>query len=179
MFNSLERDSVNISETHYNAGNSLFQQRKLEEALEEYKNALRANPSDMDAKFNLAYTKKLLEKDKQQQQQNQDDKNQDKNKDQNQDNKDNKDQQQNQDQQQDKQNQDQNKDKDNNQDKNNDQNQQQNQDDKQQPQDSKQSMSRNDAEQLLNAMQMSEDKTREKVDAQEAKAAVAVSGKNW
>ncbi len=39
-------------------------------------------------------------------------------------------------------------------------------------------MSREEAEQLLNAMQNSEDRTREKVDEQAATAA-ARSGKNW
>ena len=50
-----------IAESHYNAGNALVGQQQLRAALEEYKNSLRVNPNDMDAKFNLAYVKKLLE----------------------------------------------------------------------------------------------------------------------
>jgi hypothetical protein len=45
----------------YNMGNAFFEQTKLKDALEAYKNAMRADPSDMDAKFNYAYVKKLLE----------------------------------------------------------------------------------------------------------------------
>lgn len=47
--------------SYYNAGNAQFQQRKLQEALESYKQSLRIDPDDLEAKFNLAYVKKLLE----------------------------------------------------------------------------------------------------------------------
>ncbi len=123
----------------YNQGNALFKQRKLEEALEAYKNSLRANPDDQEAKFNLAYTKKLLEKDK-----NPDDQNQNQN------------QQQKPDQQP--------------------------QDQEQKPQDQQQKpeprMSPEEAQQLLNAIQNNEDRTRERVDSQRVASPVR-SGKNW
>ncbi len=48
-------------EADYNLGNTLFKEQKLQEALEAYKDAMRADPTDMDAKFNYAYVKKLLE----------------------------------------------------------------------------------------------------------------------
>ena len=80
----------------YNTGNAQFQRRELEKALESYKQSLRLHPDDQEAKFNLAYVKKMLKKD----QDNQDNKD-------NQDNRDNKD---NQDQQQKPQDQDQNQD---------------------------------------------------------------------
>lgn len=51
-----------FGDAHYNKGNALFGERKLEEALESYKEAMRNDPADMDAKFNYAYVKKLLEK---------------------------------------------------------------------------------------------------------------------
>ena len=54
----------NAASAYFNQGNALFQQRKLQEALEAYKNSLRLNPADMEAKFNYAYKKKLLDKDK-------------------------------------------------------------------------------------------------------------------
>ena len=87
IFQSLGKDSLrreNLAAAHYNAGNALFQQRKFEEALEQYKESLRINPLDMDAKFNLAYTKEMLKNEQNQQNQNQD-QNQDKNKDKDQD----------------------------------------------------------------------------------------------
>lgn len=142
----------------YNNGNTLMagrqaDQAKLDQAIESYKNALRINPSDMQAKFNLAYAQKL----KQEQQDKDKDKNQDKNKD-------NQDQNQNKDQQ----NQDQNKDK------NKDNKDQQ----KEQPQEPKPEQ-KQDSERMLNAVQASEDNTKKKVEEQKAAAAGKSDGKNW
>jgi tetratricopeptide (TPR) repeat protein len=131
------------AQAYYNQGNALFKQRKLEEALEAYKNSLRANPDDQEAKFNLAYTKKLLEKDKTPDNQNQ-----------------NQSQQQNPQQNPN----------------------QQPQDQPQKPQDQQQKpesrMSPEQAQQLLNAIQNNEDRTRERVDSQRTGLPVR-SGKNW
>jgi len=41
------------SVARYNQGNALFRQNKWKEAVETYKEALRANPKDEDAKYNL------------------------------------------------------------------------------------------------------------------------------
>lgn len=49
------------AETYYNLGNAQFKQQKYKEALESYKQSLRLNPSDMEAKYNYAYTKRLLD----------------------------------------------------------------------------------------------------------------------
>lgn len=54
----------------YNLGNAQFAQKKLKEALCSYRQAMRLNPDDKEAKFNYAYTKRLLEQ--QEQKQNQD-----------------------------------------------------------------------------------------------------------
>ena len=42
--------------SHYNSGNSHLKQDKLKESIESYKNALRNNPLDEDARYNLSYT---------------------------------------------------------------------------------------------------------------------------
>ena len=161
----------NAASAYFNQGNALFQQRKLQEALEAYKNSLRLNPADMEAKFNYAYTKKLLDKDKNDQNKN------DQNKDQNKDNRN--DQNKN-----DKNDPNQNPDKDQNKD-NPDNNQNGNDPDKQdqQPPSGGQqppqgSMSREEAERMLDAVQGSEDKTKKKVDEKKA-VTVGNSGKNW
>ncbi|MGF7139785.1 tetratricopeptide repeat protein [Roseimarinus sediminis] len=139
----------------FNYGNAMLAQQKLDESIEAYKNALRNNPSDLEAKYNLEFARRMKQQQEQQQQ------NQDQNKDQNQEqNKDqNKDQQdQNKDQQ------DQNKDQqDQNQDQNKDQQDQQQQQNQQQPKISKQS-----AEQMLKALQNDEKETQEKVKKAEA-----------
>ncbi|MDE6711850.1 MAG: tetratricopeptide repeat protein, partial [Alistipes sp.] len=71
------------AESFYNLGNAQFRQKKYKEALESYRRSLLFDPTDMEAKYNYAYTKKLLDENQDQnggnddQQQNQDkDKNQ-------------------------------------------------------------------------------------------------------
>lgn len=150
----------NRASAYYNQGNALFKQRKLEEALEAYKNSMRLNPDDQEAKFNYAYTKKLLEEDKNDKGGGGQDQNQDKNQDKNKDQQDKNDQQ-NQDQQ----------------DKQSGQDEKDKQDQK--PQDQQQSgMNKEEAERMLDAMQANEDNTKKKVDEQKVKA-VGRSGKNW
>ena len=79
------------SKSMYNMGNSLLKSEKYSESIEAYKKALRLNPKDEDARYNLSYAQKKLHQQPQQQDQNKDNK----------DNKDKKDQQK-KDQQQDK-----------------------------------------------------------------------------
>ena len=160
---------------YFNLGNSQFQQQKLDEALESYKQSLKLNPSDLEAKFNYAYTKAM----KDQQDQNQQNQNNQNNQNNNQDQ-----------QQQDKNNQQQN---DQNQQNNQDQQQQGQNDQQQQPEEPQgdkpkpseqgeqqqpQAGPSKENEQLLNAVQAAEDKTRDKVDAEKV-VGVARSGKNW
>ncbi len=167
--------NVDRSESFFNLGNAQFKQQKYKEALESYKNAIRLNHLDQEAKYNYAYTKRLLEQ-QENQDQNQDQQNQDQNQD-----------QQNQDQQnqdQDK-NQDQNKDKQDNQDQNQSQDQQdQGKDDGEenqdqgnpQPQEGK--ISEQEQKQMLDAIQAQEDKTQDKL-KEKAKGVVVRGSKNW
>ena len=175
----------NRAEAFYNLGNAQFVQQKLQEALQSYRRSLVLNPNDMEAKYNYALTKKLLEQNQQndQNQQNQDNQN-------NQNNQDNQNQNQPQNQPQggndNKDNQDQN---DNKNDQNNDQNKDnqqgggdQNQDEKEQPQQPKpqpkSGMSEEQQQQLLNAIQAQEDKTQDKLD-EKAKGVIVKGKKNW
>jgi len=73
------------SRAYYNKGVSLTAEKKLEESIDAYKQALRLNPLDDEARDNLQ--KALNELKKQPQQKNQDQKNQDQNKDNKQNNK--------------------------------------------------------------------------------------------
>ena len=183
------------AEAYFNLGNAQFAQQKLQEALQSFRSSLILNPDDMEAKYNYAYTKKLLE-----QNQNQ---NQDQNQDQNQNNDQNQDQNQNggggqNDQNQNDQNNDQN-DKNNNDnnnqgDQNQDPNQNPNQDpnkgngnddkdgdgkpDNQPQQPPRSGMNQEQQQQLLNAIQAQEDKTQEKLD-EKAKGVVIRGKKNW
>lgn len=143
------------AEAFYNLGNAQFKQEEYKEALESYKQSLRLNPADQEAKYNYAYTKRLLD--------------QQKNKDQDKD--------QPQDQQQDQQNQQQDQQQDQ-------QNQQENpaDPDKEQEQPAEaqaqpQGISPQEQERMLDAIQAQEDKTQDKL---KEKQGVVVRGKkNW
>ena len=57
--------------TLFNLGNALFQAEDYEGAIEEYKNVLRQNPDDVDAKRNLELALRQIEEQQQQQQEQQ------------------------------------------------------------------------------------------------------------
>ncbi len=181
---------------YYNRGNAQFARQMLQEALESYKQSLRLNPDDVEAKYNYAYTKKLLDQNKN------DNQNQNDNQDQN--NRNNQNSENPQGGNNDRNDNQNNPDGDNN-DQNNDQNNRngdqpegenndENSDDgsdgnngnedaptppnKQDNSSRESGMSQQEAEQILNAIQGQEDKTREKMDAQKA-VTVGRSGKNW
>ena len=165
----------------YNLGNAQFAQQKLKEALDSYRQAMRLNPDDKEAKFNYAYTKRLLEQQEQNQDQNKDNKD-DKNKDSQ--NKDSQNQPQQGDNSDQKQNGDQNNE---NSDKDEDKEQQgQPQEQQQDGQDEGQNgeqkpspsgISDREREAMLEAIQAQEDKTQDKL---KDKAGVVVRGKkNW
>ena len=155
------RTELERGEVAYNLGNTQFAQQKYKEALSSYRQAMRCNPADEDAKFNYAFTKLLLQQQQQQQnQQNQDQQNQDQNKD-NQDKQDNQQNEQNKDQQQQQQPQDQ-------------QGENKEQEGGQRPEGS---MSPEQQEAMLQAIQAEEDKTQDKL---KEKAGVIIRGsKSW
>lgn len=148
--------------SNYNIGNTYMSEQKWKEAVEAYKQALRNNPQDEDAKYNLSYALAKMK-----QNQGGGGKNKDKNKDQ----KDQQDQNK-QDQNKDQQNKDQNKDQ---QDQDKQQDQKQQQDQKPQPQPSK--LSEKQAEQLLNALAQEEKKLHDK--KEKGKAVKVKVEKDW
>ncbi len=179
-YGKLAQDGTDLQRqtaTYYNLGNTYVKQRKLDEAIEAYKNALRLMPEDKEAKFNLAYAKKLKQEEEKKK---------------NQDNQDNPQQNQNQDSngggggggQNQNQNQDRNKDNNDpdknrdNDDRNKDRNQDKENRDGQQPK-QQPSASREESERLLRAIQASEDNTKKKVDAEKAQAVGVRGGKQW
>jgi Ca-activated chloride channel family protein len=83
---------------YYNAANSLVQQQQYKDAIATYKQSLELNPEDQEAKDNLAYAKRLLELQKQQQKQQQ--QNKENNQNDNKDKKEDRNEQQNSDQKQ-------------------------------------------------------------------------------
>ena len=159
----------------YNLGNAQFAQQKYDKALKSYRDVMRMNPNDEDAKFNYAYTK-LMQQQQQQQQdqnQNQDQQQQEQNQDQNQDNKDKGQNDQNQnDQNQDK------EDKNNPQNQNNSpQNQDKQKEEQQQNNAPRNGISPEQQEAMLQAIQAEEDKTQDKL--KEQAGGYIYNSKNW
>lgn len=155
------KDKKAQASAFHNIGNTYLQEKKWEDAINAYKQALRLNPADADTKYNLAYANAMLKKDgggggKD----NKDNKNNKDNKDQNKQNQDKKDQDK---KDQNKQNQDQKKDQDK-QDQNKDQNDKGDQDKKeeQRPQGQPSKLSKQQAENLLNALRQEEKKLQDK-----------------
>lgn len=148
------RTDIERADVAYNLGNSLFMQQMFKEALNSYRDAMRLNPDDQEAKYNYALTKEMLKQQQQQQQ------NQQQQQDQNQDNQ-NQEQEQNQDNQQDKQ----------------DKEDQQNKEDKQNQQPNEQQISEQEQQAMLEAIQAQEDKTQEKL--KEKQGVIIRGGKNW
>lgn len=152
----LSKDKNVKADAHYNVGNTYMQEQKWDEAIEAYKQALRNNPQDEAAKYNLSYALAMKKK-----QNGGGGKNNDKNK--NQDKQDqNKDQQNKNDQdQKDQQNKDQqNKDQQN---KNDKDQQDQNKNDRQdQPKPQPSKLTEQQADQLLNALSQEEKKLHDK-----------------
>lgn len=158
----------------YNLGNAQFAQQKYDKALESYRDVMRMNPDDEDAKFNYAYTKLMQQQQQQQDQnQNQDQQQQEQNQDQNQDNKDKGQNDQNQnDQNQDK------EDKNNPQNQNNSpQNQDKQKEEQQQNNAPRNGISPEQQEAMLQAIQAEEDKTQDKL--KEQAGGYIYNSKNW
>ncbi|MCA9988913.1 MAG: tetratricopeptide repeat protein [Anaerolineales bacterium] len=147
-------------EGYYNVGNSFYNQQQLEAAIEAYKEALRLNPNDIDAKHNLELALQQQQQEQQQQDQNQEqqDQNQDQ-QDQNQDQQDQNQDQQDQNQEQQDQNQEQ-------QDQKQDQQQDDQQEQNQQPQPGQgqpQRLTPEQAQQLLAAIAQETDTLQERL----------------
>jgi len=133
------KDPVEQSKAYYNLGNTYLKQEKFQESVDAYKMALRQNPKDEDARYNLAYALTKLKA--QQQKNNQQDKNK---------------QNKNQDQKKEQQQQQQNK----NQDQKKDQQQQQQQ--QQQKQQAQPKISTEEAERMLQALKNQAQKLQKK-----------------
>ncbi len=168
IFNGINTSALSDldkSKIYYNRGNSLFKQNKFKESADAYKMALKYNPNDDDAKYNLSEALRMM-----QSQQNQNNNQQQNNSNDSKDNKDNKDQKNDkkQDKKEDK--------KDNN---NNKQDNQQNNQNKNNQQQQQPKISKEDAERMLQALQQREKDIQDKLNKKQAKPVSGASIKNW
>ena len=150
---------LNQSKSYYNMGNSLYRMEKLPESILAYTQALKLNPNDEDAKYNLEFVRAKLKEQAQNQPQN------------------NQQQQQQQDQQQQGENQEQNKEEQQQDQKQEEQSEQQEQEQQQAEQQQPQEMSKEEAERILNALKEDEkDLQKEKKPAKSGKVRIS---KDW
>ncbi len=166
LFESLSKKTTEKNkqaQCFHNMGNSLLQNKKYEECVKAYQNSLKLNPKDEDTRYNLAYAKKKLE---QQQNQEKNDKNKDSKKDQNKDNQD-----------QNKENQDQNKN--DKKDQKEGESKEQKQEKEEQKQAQTQKMSKEDAKRLLEAMNNQEKDVQDKLKKKKAVGVKTTIEKDW
>ena len=161
LFDALKDNApteTDLAKVYYNLGNSLVKEKKLEEAIEAYKSALRINPKDKDTRHNLAITHK-----QKQQQENKDE------------NKENKDEQE------------QDKDGENKEEEKENKEQEQNQENKEQqeekkeskPEEKKEEMSKETAEKMLEAIQQQEKELQEELQRKKVKGKRVKVLKDW
>lgn len=171
---SSTKDPKELGAVYHNLGNSFMADKQLEKSIDAYKQSLRNDAqgevSDK-TRYNLAYAQKLLQEQQKKEQEQKDKQNKEdkdkKDQDQDKDKKD--DQQKDQDKKDDKKDQEQEKKDQEKQNKDQDQKDKQDQE-KQQQQATPQEISKQNAEQILNALKQDEKDIREKVELQKAKA---------
>ena len=166
---------------HFNIGNAHLQEfaqdpqenkDKIDESIESYKQALRMNPKDANARFNLEFARNLKQKQqKQQQQQQQEQQDQDQNKEEKEDQKQdqNKDKEQEQNKDKDKEQKGENQEKDNKQEKEEEKGQEEKKDE----------ISKEEAERLLKALENKEEELQEDRKDQKVKGGRVIIEKDW
>ncbi len=158
----------------FNRGDVAIAQKDWQKAVDSFRLAMLKDPSDLEAKENYAYARKMLED----QQQNGGGGNNQQNQDQDNQNQDQDNQNQDQDQNKDQNNQDQNSQDQNNQGQNNQSSQNQNQD--QNSQGNQPKISQQQAQQMLQALQAQDEQTQDKVRKEKAQALkTQQKEKNW
>jgi tetratricopeptide (TPR) repeat protein len=171
---------------YHNMGNSLMAQEKYEESVEAFKKALKLYPEDMETKYNLAYAKKMLEK-QQQENESEGENEQEENQEKEQNQKDSENQEEenkdSEDEQEQEQESEENQESEEEQEKNGDNDKQENQNDeeeeKQGTQPRPETLTKEEAEQLLKALAEQEAKLQEDLNEEEVEAVQGVIQKEW
>ena len=162
----LETDKEKLACINHNLGTLLYTAQQYAQSVEAYKEALRNNPNDHETRYNLAMAMHMLKQQNQQQQ------------DQNQQQEQQQDQKQEQQQEQNQQQQEQQK-QDQQQNQQQEQQQEQKQDQQQQAQQDKENISKENAEQMLNAVMQDEKDIQEKAKKMQQQQRGKTLEKDW
>ena len=172
---------------YHNMGNVFMKRKEYQKAVEAYKQALRNDPKDEETRYNLALAKELLKKDQQNQDQNKDDKNEDKDdkKEDKDDKKEGDNKEENKEEQdkgdegdQEKENEDENKEGDGDK-KEEEKKKPEEGEEKKEPQRRPDQLSKQQVQNLLEAMQQEEKKVQDKIDAKKVKGVKVKNEKDW
>ena len=158
LYESLQdnaRNNHELSQIYHNKGNSLMKQQKTDLAIKAYKDALRENPNDEDTRFNLAYAKKIKQKEEE-------------NKD-----KENKDEENKEEENKEK------KDQEKKDEKNKEQENKDEENKEQEKEEKKDQMSKEDAEKMLEALEQKEKELQEKLQKKKVKGKKIKILKDW
>ena len=159
------KDANTKSWAYHNQGNSLLQNQKLDESIDAYKNALRSNPNNSAARYNMAYAQQMKKQEQEQKEDSEDQEKDDK------DDKDDKDKNK-------KQKEDEKKDQDEKGDK--DEKKGEDDDEKKEQQQQPAQLTKEDAQRLLDAQKNQEQKTQDKLKELKAKKGQKVKiEKDW
>ncbi len=183
----LASEKADKHKAYHNMGNVFMKRKEYEKAVEAYKQALRNGPNDEETRYNLALAKEMLKKEQQQNDQNKDNKDDQDQKDKKEDQKegDNKEENKDQDQKDQGDKGDQKEDqkeeqKDGEGDQKEEQQKQPEQGEQQQEQQPRPNqLSKQQIQNLLEAMQNEEKKVQEKIDAQKVKGVKVKNEKDW
>jgi len=155
LYESLQdnaRNNHELSQIYHNKGNSLMKQQKTDLAIKAYKDALRENPNDEDTRFNLAYAKKIKQKEEEEEEEEEEKKDKENKEKKDQENKDEKNKEQ------------ENKDQENK---------------EQEKEEKKDQMSKEDAEKMLEALEQKEKELQEKLQKKKVKGKKIKILKDW
>lgn len=183
----LASDKSDKHSAYHNMGNVFMKRKEYEKAVEAYKEALRNDPTDEETRYNLALAKEMLKKEQEQNDQNQDNKDeQDKQdqKDENEDKKEGDNKEDNKDQNKEDEGDENEEKKDENKEGEGDQKEEQKKEPKkgdkqEQEQPRPNQLSKQQIQNLLEAMQNEEKKVQEKIDAQKVKGVKVKNEKDW
>ncbi len=163
----LETDKAKLAQINHNLGTLLYMAQQYPQSVEAYKEALRCNPYDNETRYNLAKAMHMLKQQEQQSQQDQQQENQEQQ------------QEQQEQQQQEQQQQEQNQQQEQQQQQNQEQQQQQKQQQQQQGEQSEEQISKENAEQILNALMQDEKEIQEKQKKMMHKQRSKTLDKDW
>tara|TARA_B100001250_G_scaffold375352_1_gene362869 strand:+ start:8653 stop:9408 length:756 start_codon:yes stop_codon:yes gene_type:complete len=159
------------ADSYYNLGNNFLQQKKITEAIDSYKDCLRINPSDEEARYNLSKAMSILDN-QEQQEDNENEDNSEQNEEEKDQNSGETDSPEEDDQEKD--NDSDGQEKDNNSDDNNNEQEQSNQENL-----SNEDLSRQEMERILDALEREEEKVQEEIKKHKLKGGDQKVEKDW